>query len=86
MKKIIIFVTIMKEQILKILGNNRKWPVELLSATQPNQPYGLYTYRGEIYVFKEGQDISFDQLTSAEQTSVTSDILSGNYKTNKSLQ
>jgi hypothetical protein len=75
----------MKQQILDKLGNNHTKPVELLAATG-NEPYGLYTYRGDVYVLNAGQDSSFDDLTLNEKSKIVDQIISNNYKINLSLQ
>lgn len=75
----------MKQQILNILGNNHKDTIELLSATS-NEPYGLYTFKGDVYILKDGEDLAFDDLTPTEQKKVTNQVTSKNYKVNKSLQ
>jgi hypothetical protein len=75
----------MKRQILNILGDNHKDTIELLLATG-NEPYGLYTYKGGVYVLQDGDDLDFDDLTSSEQKKVTDQVVTKNFKLNKTLQ
>jgi hypothetical protein len=76
----------MKEEILNILGKNHTNTIEFISVNNYSEVYGLYTYKGDVYTLKEGQDIPFDELTEKEQTKITSMVLSKQWKINKSLQ
>ena len=75
-----------KEQIIEVLGQNHKHPIQFNAVNSHSEVYGLYTYKGGIYVFKEGQDIDFDDLDTKEQKKVLALVLSKDWKVNKSLQ
>ena len=57
----------MKEQILQLLGKNHTDPIQFKSVNSYSEIYGLYTYKGGVYIFSEGRDIDFDDLTEKEQ-------------------
>ena len=76
----------MKDKIIEILGGNHKTPIEFTSVNNYNEPYGLYTYKEGVYVFKKGMDLDFDQLTPKEQKKILDIVLSKNWKPNESLQ
>ncbi len=77
----------MKKQIIEILGKNHKIPIEFNSVKNYTEDvYGLYTYKGGIYVFKDGMDLDFDELTLKEQKKIFDIILSKEWKLNKHLQ
>jgi hypothetical protein len=75
----------MKNQIIKIIGDNHTESLELLLAND-NEPYGLYTFKGDVFVLKNGFDIPYDELTLPEQKKVFNQIKSNNFKLNNSLQ
>lgn len=75
----------MKEQIIEVLGQNHK-SIQFNVVKSNSEVYGLYTYRGGVYVFKEGQNIDFDDLDTKEQKKVLALVLSKDWKVNKSLQ
>lgn len=75
----------MKEQIIEVLGQNHK-SIQFNAVNSHSEVYGLYTYKGGVYVFKEGQDIDFDDLDTKEQKKVLALVLSKDWKVNKSLQ
>jgi len=76
----------MKEQILEILGKSHTDPIAFNSVKTYTEIYGLYTYKGGVYVFREGRDIDFDDLTEKEQKKVCNMVISKDWKVNKSLQ
>jgi len=76
----------MKEQIIGILGKNHKTPIEFNLVRNYDEVYGLYTYKGGVYVFKESMDIDFDELESKEQKEVLGLVLSKKWKLNNALQ
>jgi len=45
-----------------------------------------FIYKGGVYVFREGRDIDFDDLTEKEQKKVCNMVISKDWKVNKSLQ
>lgn len=75
-----------KNEILEILGKNHKTPIEFLSVKTCTEVYGLYTFKSDVYVFKDGMDLPFDELTPKEQKKVLDMVLSKNWKLNKCLQ
>jgi hypothetical protein len=76
----------MKTKILETLGDNHKTPIHFNSVTSYTEVYGLYTYKGGVYVFKEGRDLDFEDLTQQEQKKVFELVESKNWKLNKHLQ
>jgi hypothetical protein len=65
----------MKEEILQKLGKNHKNTLELLKSKK-SEPYGLYTYRGEIYLLNDGKDILWENITNVEQLNIYNQIIS----------
>lgn len=76
----------MKEKIIEILGKNHTTPIQFNAVKTYTEVYGLYTYRNDVYVFKEGMDTPFEDLTSKEQKTVFDMVISKNWVKNKSLQ
>jgi len=74
-----------KQQIIDILGQNHK-SIQFNVVKSNSEVYGLYTYKGSVYVFKEGQDIDFDDIDTKEQKKVLGLVLSKDWKINKQLQ
>jgi hypothetical protein len=73
----------MKEQIIAVLGKNHKGPI----AFDPiNGFYGLYTYRGSVYVFKNGEESDYDDLDESDKKELLKAVLSKKWKVLKSLQ
>lgn len=73
----------MKDQITEILGKSHTTPIQFKPV---NGIYGLYTYKGGVFVFRDGMDLDFDDLDNNEQKSILSVVSSKNWKLNKSLQ
>ena len=76
----------MKEKIINILGKNHHNPIEFLIDKNHNNFYGLYTFKGEIYVLISGEDIHFDEIEIDDQTKIFKIVESGKWKNNKKLQ
>jgi hypothetical protein len=75
----------MKKIIINKFGDNHIEAIELLDAVE-NEPYGLYTYEGEVYILKDGEDFNFDELTLNEKTNIINQISSNRYIINLILQ
>lgn len=73
----------MKHQIIDLLGKNHTTPIQFDSI---NGFYGLYTFKGGVYVFKEGDDFDYEDLSEKEQKKILKVVLSKDWKLNKSLQ
>lgn len=73
----------MRDQIIEILGRSHTTPIQFNPV---NGIYGLYTYKGGVFVFRDGMDLDFDDLNNSEQKSILSVVSSKNWKLNKSLQ
>jgi hypothetical protein len=71
----------MKEQIINILGKNHK----SIEFDLVDGFYGLYTYRGEVYVFKDGWDIPYTEIDSKTQKKILDIIISKKWKIKRSL-
>lgn len=76
----------MKEQIIELLGKNHTNTIQFLSVKNYYEVYGLYTYRNDVFVLKEGMDLSFDELTEKEQKKVFNMVVTKDWKINKTLQ
>lgn len=75
----------MKEKIIELLGKNHKDPIDF--QTSYDQVYGLYTFKGDVYVLKQGMDLDFEEdLTEKEQKKVLELVLSKKWIVNPSLQ
>jgi len=72
-----------KEQIIEILGKNHTTPIQF---DEFNGFYGLYTYKNGVYVFKEGEDIDYDDINDSDKNKILKVVLSKKWKLNKSLQ
>ena len=75
-----------EEKVLKVLGDNHTDPIQFDDAKLHTDVYGLYTYRGGVYVFKEGWDIDYKDLSSVEKKTINQRFDSRKWKVNKSLQ
>lgn len=75
-----------KSRILEILGKNHTTPIQFNSVKSYSDFYGLYTYKNGVYVFKDGMDLDFDDLTPKEQKRILDMVESKDWKLNKSLQ
>jgi hypothetical protein len=73
----------MKDKIIEILGQNHTTPIQF---DEINGFYGLYTYRNGVYVFKEGEDIDYDDIDNSDKNKILKAVLSKKWKLNKSLQ
>ncbi len=76
----------MKKDILSKMGMNRTTPAQFTADRKYDEVYGLYTYRGDVYVFKEGMDIPFDEITEKEQKEVHAFIMADKFVYNAALQ
>ncbi len=76
----------MKSKIIEILGKNHTTPIEFNSIEKYSNVYGLYTYKNGVYVFRDGEDLDFEELTSKEQEKILNIVESKCWKLNKSLQ
>jgi len=74
------------EKIVYILGKNHTDPIAFKSVNNYKEVYGLYTYKGGVFVFKEGMDIDFKELTKKEQIKVLDMVERNDWVVNKSLQ
>ena len=71
--------------ILKKLGKNHTNPIEF-KLVKPGEVYGLYTLKGNVYVFKEGMDIDYEDLSDSDKLDVLNKFKSGKWIVNKNLQ
>ncbi len=76
----------MEEKIISVLGKNHTKAIELLGVNRNKDVYGLYTFQGDVYCFKECTDIPFDCLTEQEQKTVVKHFESKKWKINAALQ
>ena len=75
-----------KEDILEKLAINHTSPIAFLDVHSHDKVYGLYTFKNDVYCFKEGMDVPFDELTKEEQKEVLELFSKGNYEIDESLQ
>lgn len=76
----------MKKKIIKILGCSHVDPIVFNDVNMNTDVYGLYVFTNNVYVFKNGMDMEFDELTEEEQYIVFKKVNSGNWKVDKTLQ
>lgn len=73
----------MKEQIIKLLKENS---LGKSTAVLNNMDMGLYIWRKDLFVLKDGCDIEWGELSESEQNKALSEIEKGNYMKSKSHQ
>lgn len=73
----------MKLKILEKLGNNST-DVRVISSK--GEFFGVYTFKGNVYVLNNGSDVPFDELDGNLQQSILAAIESGNYEVDNSFQ
>jgi hypothetical protein len=64
------------EEIIKILGPNNTNPIQFLENKKFPEISGIYTYKGNVYVLKDGGDYNFNLLTEKEQKEIINMTLS----------
>lgn len=74
------------DNIVLKLGENHINPIQFIDVNNFDDVYGLYTYKGDVCVFKGGQDILFTDLGMSEQKRVYKIFLSDRWEINKHLQ
>ena len=72
--------------IVEVLGKNHKNAIQFDDALGHDEPYGLYTYRGNVHIIKNSEEWSFNDLTNAEKKTLISRFDSKRWKINKALQ
>ena len=75
-----------EEKVIEVLGDNHTHPIQFDDVTNYDEPYGLYTYRGEVCVFRGGVDLDYSELTDKEKKVLNQRFDSGKWKINKALQ
>ena len=73
----------MKEKIIKLLKENS---LGKATAVLDNIHLGLYIWRKDLFVLKDGWDIEWDELSEKEQKQVLSEIENKNYTKSKTYQ
>ena len=73
----------MKEQIIKLLKENA---LGKSTAVLDNMDMGLYIWKKDLFVLKDGWDVEWDELSETEQKQALSEIEKGNYIKSKSYQ
>ena len=73
----------MKETIIKLLKENS---LGKATAVLDNIDLGLYIWRKDLFVLKDGWDIEWDELSEKEQKQVLSEIENKNYTKSKTYQ
>lgn len=75
----------MKQEILNLIGNNQTKTLSLNNTTI-EEVHGVYTYRGDVFCLKDGEDISFDDLTENEKNKIYKAIKAKEYIIDPTLQ
>ena len=73
----------MKETIIKLLKENS---LGKSTAVLDNMNLGLYIWRKDLFVLKDGYDYEWNELSESEQKQVLTEIEKGNYIKNKAFQ
>jgi len=73
----------MKETIIKLLEEDS---LGKSTAVLDNVDIGLYIWRKDLFVLKDGWDIEWDKLSETEQKQALSEIEKGNYTKSKTYQ
>jgi hypothetical protein len=76
----------MKEKIISMLGNNHLDPIQFEETQEQSEIYGLYTFEGGVFIFRDNMDINFDDLKEEEQKIVTEMVESKKWIINPTLQ
>ncbi len=74
------------DNIILKLGKSHTNPIQFTDVNSFDDVYGLYTYKGDVCVFKGGQDILFTDLETSEQKKVYKIFTSNRWEINKNLQ
>ena len=73
----------MKETIIKLL---KEKALGKSTAVLDSMDMGLYIWRKDLFVLKDGCDIEWDELDESEQKQALSEIEKGNYIKSKTYQ
>ncbi len=76
----------MVSTIIDKLGSNHTETISFTSVNENNKVYALYTYRGDVFVLKEGMDIPFEDIDYDEKKDVINYIESGTYVVDNTIQ
>ena len=79
-------LSLIEEKIISILGKNHTTTLQFTPVSDHRDVYGLYTYRGCVYVLKNSMDIDFESLTEKDQIKIFSMVEKKQWVLNKSLQ
>jgi len=74
------------QEILDKLGANHTDTIAFTEVKEYNKVYALYTFKNEVYVLKEGMDISFEEITEQEQKEVLNLFNAGSYVVDNTIQ
>lgn len=75
----------MKDEIIKILGDNHTDPINFGRILDLSNVYGLYTYNNNVFVFKDGMDCGFDSFNKAERIEIRDAVISRKWFVDPSL-
>lgn len=75
-----------EDNVIQVLGKNHKNTIQFDDALRHDEPYGLYTYRGNVHIIKAGEEWNFADLTDSEKKILTTRFNSKKWKINKALQ
>lgn len=79
--------TSIEQSIISILGKNHKDPIQFTHQSVVNGIYGIYTHKGSVYVFRQGQDIPFydKRISDKERKEILNSVESKKWIVSKTL-
>ena len=76
----------MEDEIISILGKNHTDTIQFMPPKSYTDIYGLYTWKGKVYVSSAGMDIKFSTLEWVDQEKVLKLVKSKEWVVNPELQ
>ena len=74
------------KEIINKLGTNNTDTIGFTKSVVYDEPYALYTYRGEVFVLMGGMDIPFEEFDYSDMVKIIGYIREGSYKVDNSIQ
>lgn len=75
-----------EQKVIEVLGPNHTDTISFKDAKTYDDPYGLYTYKGEVCVLKHGSDYDYADLTDQDKEKLTKWFDSRNWEIDNALQ
>lgn len=73
----------MKEKIIKIL---KEGSLGKATAVIESLDLGIYIWRKDLFVLKDGEDLEFNEIQAEEQEGILKQVEAGNWYPSKSFQ